>query len=131
MSLPDQIFLNRETGTEPEIAEGVLISGYIDCIGKVKIDKDAFFGHDVMLLTGGHDYTQFGYDRRLNGVKGSIHIKEGAWIASRAIILGKPKGTVIGKHSVVGAGSVVTKSIPDYEVWAGNPCKFIKKIKHL
>lgn len=40
------------------------------------------------------------------------------------------KPVIIGKHSVVGAGSVVTKDIPDYEVWAGNPAKFIRKIEH-
>lgn len=33
----------------------------------------------------------------------------------------------IGRNSIVGAGSVVTKSIPDNEIWAGNPAKFIKK----
>lgn len=33
----------------------------------------------------------------------------------------------IGKGAVVGAGSIITKDIPPYEVWAGNPVKFIKK----
>ena len=40
------------------------------------------------------------------------------------------KPVTIGRYSVVGAGSVVTKNIPDYEVWAGNPAKFIRKIEH-
>ena len=38
------------------------------------------------------------------------------------------KSVTIGVHSVVGAGSVVTKDIPDYEVWCGVPAKFVKKI---
>lgn len=38
------------------------------------------------------------------------------------------KPVTIGRYSVVGAGSVVTKDIPDYEVWAGNPARFIKKL---
>ena len=38
-------------------------------------------------------------------------------------------GAFIGERSIVGAGSVVTRSIPDYEIWAGNPAKFIKKVE--
>ena len=38
------------------------------------------------------------------------------------------KGVRIGKHSVIGAGSVVTKDVPDYEVVAGNPVKPIRKV---
>ena len=38
------------------------------------------------------------------------------------------RGVTIGKNSVVAAGSVVVKSIPDNEVWGGNPAKFIKGI---
>ncbi|MCK5843786.1 MAG: hypothetical protein KAG97_03700 [Victivallales bacterium] len=37
-------------------------------------------------------------------------------------------GVFIGENSVVGAGSVVVKSIPANEIWAGNPAKFIKKL---
>jgi len=33
----------------------------------------------------------------------------------------------IGERTIVGAGSIVTKNIPDDEVWAGNPAKFIRK----
>lgn len=36
-------------------------------------------------------------------------------------------GVVIGDNSIIGAGSIVTKNIPDNEVWAGVPAKFIKK----
>ncbi|MEQ3118726.1 acyltransferase [Parabacteroides distasonis] len=37
------------------------------------------------------------------------------------------KSVTIGKNAIVGASSVVTKDIPDNEVWAGNPVRFIKK----
>lgn len=54
-----------------------------------------------------------------------INIKEGAFIGAHTIVL---KGVTIGKESVVGAGSVVSKSIPDGEIWAGNPARFIKRV---
>lgn len=52
-------------------------------------------------------------------------IKKGASIGANATIL---CGITIGENAMIGAGSVVTKSIPDGEVWYGNPAKFAKKI---
>lgn len=54
-----------------------------------------------------------------------VSIEHDAFIGARCIIL---KGVTIGENSIVGAGSVVTKSIPANEIWAGNPAKFIRKI---
>ena len=55
-----------------------------------------------------------------------IIIEDGAFIGGHSIIL---KGTHIGENSVIGAGSVVAGNIPANEIWAGNPARFIKKIK--
>ncbi len=46
------------------------------------------------------------------------------WIASKCVI---KAGVTIGDGAVIGMGSVVTKDIPPYEIWAGNPAKFIRK----
>ena len=46
------------------------------------------------------------------------------WIGSKCLIKG---GVTIGDGAVIGMGSVVTKNVPPYEVWAGNPAKFIKR----
>ena len=51
-------------------------------------------------------------------------IANDVWIGSGAIILA---GRKIGNGAVIGAGSVVTKDIGDYEIWAGNPARFIRK----
>ena len=94
--------------------------------GSITIDDYVFFGHGVQLLARGHDYNLFMAKRQSNIIEKPIHIKEGAWIGSGSIILG---GVVIGKNSVVGAGSVVVSDIPDYAVVAGNPSRIIKEIK--
>lgn len=60
-----------------------------------------------------------------NGTKSApIVIEDDVWIGAHCVIL---KGVTIGARSIIGAGSVVTKSIPADCVAAGNPCKVIKK----
>ena len=53
----------------------------------------------------------------------TVEIKDGAWIGGGVIIL---PGVTIGKNSIIGAGSVVSRSIPDNCIAVGNPCKPIK-----
>jgi acetyltransferase-like isoleucine patch superfamily enzyme len=61
---------------------------------------------------------------KIDGVKTKpVIIHEGAFIGGHTTIL---KGVTIGKNSIVGAGSVVFESIPDEQIWAGNPAKYIR-----
>lgn len=59
-----------------------------------------------------------------NYVDKPVRIEDGAWIGAGAIIL---PGVTIGIQSIVGAGSVVTRDVPDGCVVAGNPARVIKK----
>ena len=100
---------------------------------EVRIGNDVFFGPNVSLLTPLHPLLS--QERKLrtrdNGelydleYGKPITIEDGCWIASNVIVL---PGVTIGKNSVIGAGSVVTKDIPDNSLAAGNPCKVIRKI---
>ncbi|MEZ8968470.1 DapH/DapD/GlmU-related protein [Vibrio breoganii] len=60
-----------------------------------------------------------------NIISKPIIIKKNAFIGAGSFIL---KGACIGENSVIGAASVVTKNIPDNEVWAGNPARKIRSI---
>ena len=95
--------------------------------GTVTIGDNSFFGHDVMCLTGSHDTSKFGEDRKRFGRKGSdIVIGAGVWIASRAVILGPCR---IGDNSVIAAGSIVLPG--DYEagcLYAGAPATLRKRL---
>ncbi len=56
--------------------------------------------------------------------RGKVIIKRNAYIGANTVIC---KPVTIGEGAIVGASSVVTKDIPSFEVWAGNPARFIKK----
>jgi acetyltransferase-like isoleucine patch superfamily enzyme len=66
-------------------------------------------------------------DDAMNANKKSVLIKNGAFIGAGTSIL---KGVTIGEKSIIAAGSVVAKSVPDGEIWGGNPARFIKKTGH-
>lgn len=114
---------NIKLGSNIYLVDVLINAGDKD--GRVKIEDDVFFGHRVQLLARGHNYDYFGRKRQSAITEKPIYIKEGAWIGSGSIVLG---GVTIGKHSVIGAGSVVVKDVPDYAIVGGNPAKIIKYI---
>jgi acetyltransferase-like isoleucine patch superfamily enzyme len=79
--------------------------------GRVVIGDYAFFGHDVLLLTGTHDFRATGPDRQVPRIDQdrTIVIESGAWIASRAVIIGPCR---IGANAVIGCGCVVDFDVP-------------------
>ena len=88
----------------------------------IVLEPGVVLGHQVMFLSGRHPVDSGGVQSEaVTG--GAIHVHRGAWIGSRATILG---GVVIGEGAVVGAASVVTRSVPPHEFWAGNPARFIR-----
>lgn len=121
--------LRAELG-ELRIGNNVGIShSAITAYEKIVIEDNVLIGSNCMICDT--DFHSINYEHRMQEpdthVKTApVHIKEGAFIGARSIIL---KGVTLGRHSVVGAGSVVTKDIPDNEIWAGNPAKKINQLK--
>lgn len=96
---------------------------YFQDIGKIVIGSGTFIGPNVGLITENHDIVD---PAKRGGVK-SVIIGEKCWIGMNSVIL---PGVELGDHTVVGAGSIVTKSFPEgYCVIAGNPARIIKNIK--
>lgn len=96
----------------------------IQCANSVRIDDNVLIASDVFIIDYNHGINPIpiSYLENPLDVK-SIEIGEGAWLCNNVIIL---PGVSIGKKTIIGAGSVVTKSIPDYSMAVGNPAKVIK-----
>lgn len=111
-------------GKHTKIGKNVFIN--FDCIfldlGGITIEDGVLIAPKVSLLTVGHSISP---SERHGLVPKSIHIKKNAWIGANATIL---QGVTIGENSVVAAGSVVSKDVPDNVVVGGTPAKIIKKI---
>ena len=91
----------------------------------ITIGNDVMMGPYCIMLTAGHktdDITTPMWHQGFNEPK-PIIIEDDVWIGARVTILG---GVVIGHGSIIGAGSVVTKSCKPYSVIGGNPAKVIK-----
>ena len=82
------------------------------------------FGPNVTVATAGHPILPE-LREQVYQYNAPVHIGRNCWIGAGAIIL---PGITIGDNVVVGAGSVVTKDIPDNVVAVGNPCKVLRKI---
>lgn len=96
--------------------------------GPITIGSDVLMGSDVMMMATTHEYrsTDVPIMAQGAGEERPIIIGDGVWVGSRCIIL---PGVVVGDHSIIGAGSVVTKSFPDFSVIGGNPAKLLKSRK--
>lgn len=103
------------------IYSGVLIDTVAP--NKIFIGNNVAITAGVKILTHYLDPSQKGRIFRI----GEVHIEDDVFIGVNVIIC---NSVTIGKGSIVGAGSVVTKDIPPYQVWAGNPAKFIKDREH-
>ena len=100
---------------------------------KVLIGNDVMFGPGVSIITGNHrtdvqgrTMRSIGDSEKLPENDQDVVIEDDCWLGGGVIVLA---GVTIGKGSVIGAGSIVTKDIPPYSVAVGNPCKVMRTIE--
>ena len=91
---------------------------YLHNLLEITIGSNTSVSHQVFISTGGHDIKSSSFPFK----NAPVVIGSSVWIASRSTILA---GVEVGDGSVVAAGSVVTKSIPPWQVVAGCPAKAI------
>ncbi len=93
-------------------------------IGLVHIERDVLIAAGVHIPSGGatHDFSVLSVPIRLQPHHRSmVRIGSGSWVGSASVIMAD-----IGRDTVVGAGSVVTRPLPDYAVAAGSPARVIR-----
>lgn len=115
-----------EYGNHIEVGENFYAN--VNCImldvGKITIGDNVLFGPNVSIYTAGHPIHP---ESRNSDYEYGIPVTIGSnvWIGGSCVIL---PGVSIGNNVVIGAGSVVTKDIPDNVCAAGNPCRVIREI---
>lgn len=97
-------------------------------IGPVSIDQNVMLAQNVVISGLNHGFEDVKLSPSVQQVTCKpIVIEQDVWIGANAVVTA---GVKIGRHSVVGAGSVVTKDIPDFCVAVGNPARVIKRYNH-
>ncbi len=137
--------VNPQTAKLAALGEGTIIrrSAHLDCaeniyigstcyigenvrllgMAKIIIGNNVSFGQDVLVYTSNHDFrspVMFPYSQ--DTIAQNVEFAGDNWIGARSIIL---PGVKIGAGAVVGAGSVVTKSVPECAIVGGNPARII------
>lgn len=124
---PLRVTGSRNPCAEVSIGAFSLMSGslHVDVGAPIRIGDRVRIGHDVSLLTVDH---AVGTEAMRSGRRkaGPIDIGDGAWIASRVVVL---PGVRIGAGAIVAAGAVVTRDVPANTVVAGVPARVIRRLK--
>jgi putative colanic acid biosynthesis acetyltransferase WcaF len=105
-----------EIGDHCWIGENV----WLDSLAPITIGSHVCISQDVYCCTGNHDWT----DPAMGLILKPIVIENGGWVGARSVVL---PGVTVASHSIVAAGSVLSKNTEAYMIYAGNPAVPVKK----
>lgn len=116
-----------------EIGRGVKVPASTDMagMGKISIGDYTLIGANVSFITNNHPLE----DRKANwqeiliGTQQSITVGKFCWLMNDSKLIAGQKGLQVKDYSWIAAGSVVTRDVPETEMWGGSPAKFIRKIR--
>lgn len=118
---------NIEIGNSVGIGPNCL---FMSTVARIIVNDHVMFGPGVTVVTGGHRFNVVGKyideiresDKSINDDADVVFCGDN-WIGANALIL---KGVTIGEGAIIGAGSVVTKDVPEFSICAGVPARVLK-----
>jgi acetyltransferase-like isoleucine patch superfamily enzyme len=95
----------------------------------IHLEHDVILATSVLIMDHNHSYEDTTLPIRVQGITegGRIRIEQGCWIGQGAAIVCSEGELVIGRNSVIGANSLVTRSFPPYSVIVGNPSRLARQ----
>lgn len=93
---------------------------WIDNLAPVTLGSNVCISQGVYVCTGNHDWSDPAFGLMIKG----IEIHDGAWVGAKAVLA---PGVAISECAVVAAGSVITQDVPRFEVYGGNPARFLRR----
>jgi len=120
----DYATINNQVG-DVVIGSASRIGLHNTIIGPVTIGDNVLLAQNVVIAGLNHNFEDVYEPISQQGVETKpVVIEDDVWVGANSVVL---PGITIGKHAVVGAGSVVTRNIPSFSVALGNPAKVIKQ----
>jgi len=118
--IQDHVYIRAGFDGKVKIGDYCAINSFAKLFGHggIEIGEYTQLGPDCLITTTKHDYQE-----ELKTSFEKVEIGRWAWVGAKCVIL---PGTKIGDHSIIGAGSIVTKDIPQWSVAVGNPARVIK-----
>lgn len=126
----DVVLIPRKNDPVIIIDDGCVIGqgGIILGINNIHIERNVIFGPSILVTDHNHTFDDVTIPISQQGAAGgTVRIEEGCWIGFGTAIVASQGDLVIGKNSVIGVNSVVTRSIPPYSVATGNPARVVKQ----
>ena len=117
--------VNFGSGIHVEIGDYSSLNYRCSVSNDTKIGSHVMMGSEVLVISGSHNFDSIDAPMREQGapLRRPVIIGDDVWIGARSIIL---PGVRVGSHSIIGAGSIVTKDVPDWAIVAGNPARLIR-----
>lgn len=115
-----EVGLGMEVGARTSFATGC----FLGCSGLISIGDDVMLGPGVQIQSENHQFEDPDRTIKEQGVRRSfVVVQDDCWIGANTIITA---GVTVGRGSVVGAGSIVTRDIPPFSIAAGSPAKVLR-----